>query len=149
MSIRSEQKTRLKAILETIQYKNASDVLSNIYVTNSYESNPVSYPYFFIQSAYIKKIEWLDNSRYKYKYGYLITLAFSVEDAMDQVAVDTLEQEFLRRLTQKSTRDQNTTVWQDIDVIEVTEMGQSDINVQDNIVLKVFTIEVETLPIYN
>lgn len=143
MSIRSNQKARLVEILQTIQYDNV-----NIVVTSFYQANPISYPYFYIQSGEIDT-EILSNDRYKFFYTYYITLAFDLEMAVDQVNVDNIEEEFIDRLTAMSTRDSNSEVWQDLKVTNVSSMGQSDINIEDNIVLKVFTIRVETLPNYN
>jgi hypothetical protein len=143
MPIRYNHKFKLKEILETIQYNGQP-----IVVLESYQSNPSSYPYYFIQSGEFKT-EFLSNRRKKNKYTYYITLAFSVEDAINQVAVDILEEEFIKKLTQESTRDANSLLWQDLFLTSVSEMGQNDINIQDNIVMKVFTIEIETITIYN
>jgi hypothetical protein len=143
MSIRSSHKKRLREILETITYEGTP-----VTVTEHYQDNPSSYPYFYIQSGELST-KFVANRRYEYRYTYYITLAFNVQDAISQVAVDTLEESFIQKLVSESTRDGNYELWQDLYLMSVSEMGQSDVNITDNTVLKIFTIDIQTINSYN
>jgi hypothetical protein len=141
MSTRSDQKTRLKSILETIIYN--AQALS---VLDSYTNNSNSYPYFYILSGDMR-IDSMSNRVYREHRTYYINCAFSVNQAVVATPIDDVESLIIEKLRTLDTRDGQLPIWQDIYIKDVSSPYQDDVAHRDNIVIKTITVECETEPL--
>jgi len=137
MSVRSDQKNRIISLLSGISYS------PSVAVSASYISDANAYPYYYIVSGDLV-IEWLSNNTYLQKRTYYIFLCYSVKQAVAQTILDDTEGLFVNMLLLKSTRDGNSSYWQDLEVVDVSSPFQDDISFKDNIVFKTITIVCST-----
>lgn len=143
MSIRDTQKQAIQTILQTISYPSVP-----IVVSLQYKNNSDSYPYFYLVAGGVK-FDWMSNQTYKEFREYYLYCGFSLNQAIATTTIDDVESLIISKLRTANTRDgQSPSVWQDINITNVTPPFQDDVNVKDNLVFKTFTIECETEPTY-
>ena len=142
---RIAHKARLKALLEAVTFEGA-----NLSVSDTYENNGAADPYLFIVSGGLtpnKTSESLyDWSTYQRIYEYQIVCAFSyTEPSKEQEdRIDELEALIVDLIQSRNFRN-DATAWQDVILSNVSEPFNPDPQTRDNLIYKVFTIQVETL----
>jgi hypothetical protein len=140
---REIQKTALISILQSVAYDG-----STISVSDRYISDSDTYPYFSVFSGEFRT-EFQSNRRYKEVRNYYIELSFSLDQAIKQTVVDTVEELIILKLREESTKDQNPNAWLDLRLTDVSSPYRQSISETDEIVIKTFTVEAETYPNYN
>lgn len=142
---RLAHKTRLKALLEAVTFEGAT-----LSVSDTYENNGVADPYLFIVSGGLtpnktseSQIDW---ATYQRIYEYQIVAAFSyTEPSKEQEdRIDELEALITDLIQSRSFRN-DAVAWQDVVLSNVSEPFNPDPQTRDNLIYKVFTIQVETL----
>lgn len=153
MNIRTNQKTRLKSILESISYNSAT-----LPVFIGVKTQTTAYPYVFIVSGDLipnKTGETLsDRGTYDRVRSYFVNLVFmndgtieSINDA--EVQVDQLEQLILDKIGDEATRNDGDE-WFDIYCTDVSSpFNGAEISLEGNTIVKTFIIALETQEVYD
>lgn len=145
MSIRSDHRTALKTLLETITYNSANIAVSDYYITASDNS-----PYFYITAGDLtpnfgEGTLLATQFNYIRGYKYYINAVFYVPEGDSksvETIIDDVEELLIDKLQSQSARDYG--IWQDLVVNSVSSPYQRDPDTTDNYLIKTFEITIET-----
>lgn len=153
MNIRTDQKNRLKAILDTISYNSAT-----LPVFIGVKTQSTAYPYVFIVSGDLnpnKTGDTLsDRGTYDRVRSYFVNVVFMNDGTIEsinnaEVQVDEVEQLILDKIGDESTRNDGTD-WFDIYCTDVSSpFNGSEISLEGNTIVKTLTVALETQEVYD
>lgn len=154
MSVRSDQKTRLEAILETITFNSVA-----LPVFSGVKTSHTRYPYVFITSGGLTPNKdggtLRDRGTYERVREYAVTLVFqqnseSISEINDiEVEIDELEELVLNKLGDESTRN-DAQYWVDLYVTDVSApLNGAELALDSSFIVKTFTVAIETQEAYD
>lgn len=153
MNIRTDQKNRLKAILDTISYNSAT-----LPVFIGVKTQSTAYPYVFIVSGDLspnKTGDTLsDRGTYDRVRSYFVNVVFMNDGTIEsinnaEVQVDEVEQLILDKIGDESTRNDGTD-WFDMYCTDVSSpFNGSEISLDGNTIVKTLTVALETQEVYD
>jgi hypothetical protein len=145
MSVRSDHRTALQTILQTISYNGSNITVSPYYITTA-----DNYPYFHIVAGGLtpnigSSTVNTSNLSYKRGYTYYISAVFTApnDDSEDiEIMVDDIEGLVVDKLQSGATRDSGN--WFDLVVRDVSDPYPKDPKIGDNSLVKTFEIQIIT-----
>jgi len=153
MNIRSDQKNRIKTILESIVYNS-----SNLPVFIGVKTQNDQWPYAFITSGGLTPNKdggtLRDRGTYERVREYQVTLLFMLDDSSPslnqvEIQIDQLEQLVINKLGEEATRNDGQS-WFDLYVTSVSEpINGQELQIIGNTLAKIFTIVAETQEEYS